>query len=174
MVPSIGRQRIRSTTAREQRVAIGNRKTQLADLAALFKDPDAILKERMDKLVNNFKADNPDFVADYFKNRIIIDPATTSTKIKGIVTDKATEKTIKGATVTANGIAGTGGAGTPDPGGVTVSAKTSAKGTYTLKPLPPGDYDITVTAPGYTDVTEPDIHATLGTNNHLDVDMEGI
>ncbi len=42
---------------------------------------------------------------------------------------------------------------------------------YTLKPLPPGNYNITVTATGYNDFEDFDVQAKLGTNTHDDVEL---
>ena len=44
--------------------------------------------------------------------------------------------------------------------------------TQSLK-IPPGDYTIKVEAPGFQDFTQTQFNAKLGTNNHLDVGMEG-
>ena len=147
------------------RVALSLRKTYNANLAASFKQADAILRSQMDKMVNALRAAHPDFVGAYESNRIIVDPATTTTKITGLVTNKADDKGIKDATVTATG---TSGSAT----GTVKTATTASSGKYTLTPLPPGDYTITVTAETYKDFTETQFNAKLGVNNHLDVGLE--
>lgn len=149
------------------RTAISARKVHKANIRALFVEADAILKNQMDKIVVAFRALSPDFVTGYESNRIIIDPASTVTKLTGTVTGLADEKPIKDATVTATGTAG-------QATGVTKSTVTSGTGTYTLKPLPPGDYTINVQAAGFNDFTETQFDAKLGTNNRLDVGMEAI
>jgi len=58
------------------RTALSGRKTANANLAALFKETDAILKDQLDKLVELFRAANPDFVQTYESTRIIVDPPT--------------------------------------------------------------------------------------------------
>jgi len=135
------------------------------DLAKMFCDTDAILKGQMEKIVVAFRAANPDFVTGYESNRIIIDPATTTTKITGLVINSADEKPVKDATVTATG---TNGQAT----GVTKSTTTSSTGKYALKPLPPGEYTIKLEAAGFQTVTETQFQTKIGTNNHLDVGME--
>lgn len=149
------------------RSAVSQRKIHNANIKALFVDADAILKSQMDKMIVAFRAANPDFVTGYDSNRIIIDPATTTTKITGIVTGIADEKPIKDAQITATGTAG-------GATGVTKSTVTTGTGKYTLKPLPPGDYTITVEAPGFQPFEETQVHATMGNNNHLDVGMENV
>ena len=149
------------------RLAVSERKTHNANITTLIKEADAILKNQIDKMMVSFKTDHPDFVSEYESNRHIIDPSTTSTKLSGIVTLTGEEKPIKNATVT---VTGTSGQAT----GTTRSTTTSATGKYTLKPLPPGDYTITITAPGYKNYEETQVNAKLGNNNHLDVEMETI
>jgi hypothetical protein len=56
------------------RSAIAGRKTTKANIRQLFKQADAVLIDQMDRLVNDFAADHPEFVAGYFNARIIVDP----------------------------------------------------------------------------------------------------
>lgn len=49
--------------------------------------------------------------------------------------------------------------------GVTKLAVTGATGKYTLKPIPPGNYTVTVKATGFNDFTATAVTAKLGTNN---------
>jgi hypothetical protein len=58
------------------RAAIVDRKVTKAQIKELFKQADAILTEQMDNLIEDFAADNPEFVAQYKAARIIIDPKT--------------------------------------------------------------------------------------------------
>ena len=154
-----------SAATPKPRTAQTEKKVQRANLAVTVRDATLILRHQMDRMVIAFKAANPDFVNQYFANRIIIDPATTTTKIVGIVTNTTDEKTIKDATVTATGTAG-------QATGVTKSTITSSLGKYTLNPLPPGDYTVTIKATGFKDFTQTQFEAKLGTNNHLDAAME--
>ena len=62
------------------RTALSGRKTANANLAALFKENDALLNDQLDKLAEIFKTTNPDFVKTYVSNRIIVDPPTKSKK----------------------------------------------------------------------------------------------
>lgn len=147
------------------RTAITERSTIKANIRQYFKDADAILVEQMDKLVIDFKTDNRDFVKNYKSARIIVDPASTTTKLVGTVTDKADGTPIAGATITATGTTG-------PTAGITKTATTAATGRYTIKPLPPGDYTVTAKADGFNDFTETPVKATMGANNHFDVALE--
>ncbi len=69
-----------SAETMKPRTAVSNRKTATANLAALFKETDDILKNQMDKLIELYRADHPDFVNTYFETRIIVDPPTRARK----------------------------------------------------------------------------------------------
>ena len=64
------------------RTALIGRKTANANLAALFKENDALLNDQLDKLAELFKTTNPDFVKTYESTRIIVDPPTKPKKPK--------------------------------------------------------------------------------------------
>ena len=130
------------------RTALSQRKTLTSNLRQLFKDADAILTEQMDKLVSNFKAANPDFVATYETVRIIIDPAITTTQLKGIVTDKSNGNPIKNATVTIVELSKT--------------TKTNFAGAYSFKPVANGTYTVTITATGFDNFQADGVEIKLG------------
>src|SRR6266481_4817033 len=102
----------------------------------------APVKSRMDKIVVAFKAANPDFVDQYFANRIIVDPSTSATRLTGTVTAAATGLPVAGADIEAVSNNKFG----PKTTG---SATSDAKGKYAIKPLPPVTYNVTVTVPGF-------------------------
>jgi hypothetical protein len=60
------------------RDAIVDRKVTKANIVELFKQGDFILREVLDKLIEDFADDNPDFVKQYKSARIIIDPKSKS------------------------------------------------------------------------------------------------
>ena len=154
-----------SAATPKPRTAQTEKKVQRANLAVTVRDATLILRHQMDRMVIAFKAANPDFVNQYFANRIIIDPSTTTTKIVGIVTNMANNTVIKDAQITATG---TSGAAT----GIIKTAKSTTLGKYTLKPLPPGDYTISIAKPNFTPFEQTEFQAKLGMNNHLDVAMK--
>ena len=69
-------------SAETMKPRVGNRKTATANLTALFKETDDILKNQMDKLIELYRADHPDFVNTYFETRIIVDPPTRARKVE--------------------------------------------------------------------------------------------
>jgi hypothetical protein len=139
------------------RTATSNRKTLNANLSQLFKETDSILKNQMDKLVVAFRNNNPNFVATYETNRIIIDPSKTTTQLRGKITSKADGKPIKNASiqiVEAN-----------------ITVQTNAKGDYLVKPLPVGEYTVRITATGFETKEIDEVDAKLGVINTLNVAM---
>ena len=70
-----------SAETMKPRTAVSNRKTATANLAALFKETNDILKNQMDKLIELYRADHPDFVNTYFETRIMVDPPTRARKM---------------------------------------------------------------------------------------------
>jgi Carboxypeptidase regulatory-like domain len=146
------------------RTAISERKTVTENLVVLFKATDEILEMRMDKLVNTFKTTNPDFVKTYEAARRTLKPPTTTTQLKGIVTDKLTGAPIKNARITA----------TPNDTDETTPplvTTTDANGEYLFKPIIVDDYTITVTATGYQPFEDDEFHAALGDVNHFDIEL---
>jgi hypothetical protein len=58
------------------KVAKASKVTENANIKTTIKEIDTLLKDEMDKLLVNFKKDNPDFVSDYHNARVIIDPGS--------------------------------------------------------------------------------------------------
>lgn len=139
------------------RTAVSQRKTHNANLRRLFKETDAILKDQMDRLVVNFRTSNPDFVAQYFSNRQIIDPATTTTQLRGKVTNKADGTAIHNAEITIVELSKT--------------ANSNSLGNYSIKPAPIGKFTIRVHLAGFTDVEIFDFDIKLGDITTLNVEL---
>jgi Carboxypeptidase regulatory-like domain len=137
------------------RTAKSNRKTMNANLTALFKQADTVLKEQMDKLIVAFRADHPDFVKTYEANRIIVDAGSTATQLKGKVTGQADGLPIKDVTVKvveAN-----------------LTVLTDAKGEYLVKPIIVGKYTVTFSKEGFTSREIDDVDAKKGAVNVLNM-----
>jgi hypothetical protein len=63
-------------TVPKPRSALADRSTVKANLRQYFKETDALLLEQIDKLVESFAEEFPDFVATYKSARIIVDEKT--------------------------------------------------------------------------------------------------
>lgn len=137
------------------RNAAALKKTYNATIKALYKEADAILKEQMDKTAVSFKTTHPVFYETYKNNRIILDPATSSTQVAGIVRDQWTNNPVSGVAVQVVG--------------QSYAATTNGSGEYTVKIPVPGEYNITFTKAGYVTKTEENVEITLGEETELDV-----
>ncbi|HEX8287506.1 MAG TPA: carboxypeptidase-like regulatory domain-containing protein [Pyrinomonadaceae bacterium] len=146
----------------KSRTAISERKTTTANLAALFDETDAILRDRMDKLVMIFKSSHPDFVKTYETTRRTLKPPTTTTQLKVCVTDKATKSPIKNAIVTA---------APNNTSDESVTIPTDSTGEALFKPTPHGIYNVTITSIGYTTYTTDQLDVKMGEINKLDVEL---
>ena len=142
------------------RTALSQRKTYNANLAVLFKETDAILRDQLDKLVMTFKTSNPDFIKTFESNRIIIDPASTATQLKGVITNKSDDNPIKGATITIVELSKT--------------ATTNFAGEYSFKPVANGTYTVTVTATGFQNFQTDGVEVKLGVITSLGVELESL
>lgn len=137
-----------STSVPTPRNAVSQRKAYTTELKKLMKDADKILKDQTDKLIQSFKTTHPDFVTAYKSNRVIIDPGSAGTQIKGKVIDALTNKGIKDATVELVGNA--------------VTDKTSASGHFTIKPAAAGTFSIKLSKAGFQDKTVTGLIVQIG------------
>ncbi|MFN0140667.1 MAG: carboxypeptidase-like regulatory domain-containing protein [Pyrinomonadaceae bacterium] len=90
---------------------------------------------------------------------------TTSTQVKGTVINAVDHSPVPNATVTVTTPAGI----LPV---VTTSTTTGADGKYRIKSIPPGVYDLTVTAPSFTTFTDDSVELKMGEVAAIDVEME--
>ncbi|MDQ3798228.1 MAG: carboxypeptidase-like regulatory domain-containing protein [Acidobacteriota bacterium] len=141
--------------APKPRAAKTTQSTIVTSLAQLFDEADAILTERMDTLIEMFAATNPDFVATYQSARKILDPQTTTTQLKGTVTNQTDNTPIAGATITIAETAQT--------------ANTDPDGKYLIKPVAHGTYTITAAKTGFNNFKKTGVEVKLGQVNSLDI-----
>jgi len=129
------------TQSQAPRMAISERKAATETLPSLFKAADAILKKRMDKLMEKFRANERKFYDTYHVARIIVDLGRGPKKVArlgGVVVDNATGKPIKGATV--------------QIGDVVVT--TGADGRFVMEKVPFGERTAIVKAAGFMDLSK--------------------
>jgi hypothetical protein len=90
-----------TTTSQTPRTAISTRKTAIANLKQQFTDTNNWVKRVLDKLIISLKPDYPDFVAQYFNDRIIIDDGAHSVNVtvSGILTSNANGNPIANASI---------------------------------------------------------------------------
>jgi hypothetical protein len=146
-----------SATAPKPRTARSRGKAITGSLRELFKQADAILTERMDSFIGLIRENRPDFAATYEAARIIIDPSTTTTQLKGTISSKTDGAPIKGATVTIVETA--------------QEIKTGSTGEYSFKPLHSGEYTLRVAMNGFKDFEDDEVEVKLGEINHFNVEL---
>ncbi|MET0752768.1 MAG: carboxypeptidase-like regulatory domain-containing protein [Pyrinomonadaceae bacterium] len=147
-----------TATSPKPRAARSQRSTLKNNVVQLFREADNILKNQMDKLIVAFRKTHPDFYNTYFKLRDIPESRTTTTQLKGVITNSADETPVKNAFVTVVEIART--------------AKTKSTGEYCFKPLPNGTFTVRVTAEGFKDCEKDEVEIKLGVVNSLNITME--
>jgi hypothetical protein len=139
------------------RAAINTRSALKTSLKQLFAEADQILADRMDTLVELFAETNPAFIAVYQSARLIVDPQTTATQLKGVVTNQSNAAPVAGATITVVEAAQT--------------ANTDTDGEYLIKPLEIGTYTVTVTKTGFNNFQITGVEVKLGQVNSLNVEL---
>lgn len=117
------------------RVAITVRKGATSNLADDIKMAEKELKEKMDKLMPQFKAGSPDFYGQYFNARIIVNYKGGSSKgsVTGTVTELGSGLPIEGVSVETEGYD---------------AVVTDANGKYELNDMKTGDHDVKYTRAG--------------------------
>ena len=138
-----------STAVPKPRTAKSVKATFTKNIGIAIKDIDLLLKDQMDKLVVTFKPTKPDFLNSYKTARIIIDPNTTTTQLKGKVIDNLTKLPIKGAKIEIM----------TSP--ITI-VFTNLLGNYAQKPLAAGTYKVSISLTGYESITIDNLSIKLG------------
>lgn len=138
------------------RNAAALRKTYGTTLKNLIKECDAMLNDQMDTLAVQYKTANLEFYTTYKNNRIILDAATSNTKVEGIVTSRVVDPGLSGVTVSADG--------------TSYSTTTDANGNYSLKIPVPGTYTINFTKTGFTPKSG-NVEITLGQTSTLNISL---
>lgn len=129
------------TQSQAPRMAISERKAATQTLPSLFKASDVILKTRMDKLMENFRANERTFYDTYHVARRIVDMGhgpKKSAKLAGVVLNSMTETPIAGATVQIGD----------------QMVMSGADGRFVMEKVPYGETNVLVTAPGFMDLSE--------------------
>ncbi len=127
-------------------------------LTNLFKQADEIFKTQLDKIAMQFKTSNIDFYNTYKQNRIILDAATSSTQVTGVITDSETNQPIANVKVQV----------VDQP----YTATSNAIGEYTVKIPVPGTYNLAFTIiAGYNNKTQNGVSVTLGQSTTLNMQL---
>ncbi len=140
------------------RNAVTSKAAVRTSLTTLFKQADDIFKTQLDKIALQFKTSNIDFYNTYKQNRIILDAATSSTQVTGVITDSENNQPVAGVTVQVVG----------QP----YTAASNAVGEYTVKIPVPGTYNLAFTIiAGYNNKTQTGVVVTLGQSTTLNTQL---
>jgi hypothetical protein len=142
------------------RNAVAQRSSYSAGLKSLFKQGDDILKNQMDKIINQFKNTQPLFYDTYKNNRIIIDEGTSATQVDGVITQSGTETTLSAVSVQVVG--------------QSYNTASNGSGKYKLKIPVPGAYSIQFSKSGFVSKTIDNVEITLGQSTSLDVQLDAV
>lgn len=130
------------------------------NIIKLIEETDALIKNRLDRLIIVFNKTHPDFVNTYKKVRHIDAPNKTVTQIKGQVTNKIDGKAIEGANISLSGT-------------TNATTKSDKEGNFIFKPVTYGDYQLSIKATGFKDYTDTAFVVRLGKVNRFFVGLEG-
>ena len=140
------------------RTAISNKKTATEDLSLHFQEADGLLKDKLDKLIEQFKTSDAEFYTTYFNARLIVDLGRSGSALRGTVTDSSTGDRVVGATIEI--------LETQD------SRNANKQGKYGFKQLRPGTYTVQATAKGYEAKQIPAVEIAEGQLNVLDIELD--
>lgn len=141
------------------RNSVAQKKTIRENLRKLFADGDKLLKDRLDKTATGFKKDNPDFLSTYKANRVIVDPGTSTTTLKGTVKNAVNKKPVSGAAI----VVSTG-----------LKTTSNAVGTFQIKPVPAGKLTINVSAPNFKDAVIENVSVKLGQSTSITIELQPV
>ena len=139
------------------RVAITARKSQTDRLDDLFETGDALVKERIDKLMQQFKSTNTVVYTDYSNARVIVDAGIRHTVLKGKVTDAVTGDPLVGAKVTIVEL--------------DRSTPTGIDGVYAIKEFQGAIYTVRAELAGYQPLIKENIELQRGQNLELNFEL---
>lgn len=131
----------------QPRIGITETSKSTKQLVTLFKNGDAALDD-IDTVVGIIQLNQVDFYNGYRSVRKLINTATSTLAIKGMITDAATGAGLKGAKLTfsLNGGATTARAMNGNNG---FTKKSADKGGFLVRSAADGTYDVIVELPGY-------------------------
>ncbi len=139
------------------RNAISDRSGVNKTLETLFARAGKILTGRMDKLVINFKKENSTFYNAYKSNRKIVNSNTSRTQLKGKITTANGKAPLRYANIRLLG--------------TDFMTQSSRTGSFVLKGVAPGLYDVAVSKPGHEEQVLHEVALNLGKATLVTVDL---
>jgi hypothetical protein len=149
------------------RTGIAEKSKATKKLAVLFDSADAAVKN-MDFAVGIIKLTQPDFYNGYNTSRKLVDTSAGNLALKATAIDLLSGEPVKGVRFTfkPDGVKATGSSGNGE-----VTKKTAAKGSFYIKTMHPGTYNVVVSKPGYKDKVVT-VSVADGERSELKVELE--
>lgn len=147
------------------RTGIAERRKATQKLPLLFDAADAAI-EIMDLAAESAKDEQPDFFNAYKTSRTLVDLNTGKIRFKGMAVEFLSLKPVKGVTFSfrQNGLKTLGGNGNGE-----IVKKTADKGSFTIKNIETGIYNVSIKKPGYK---EQDVTVTILEGERSDLRVE--
>jgi hypothetical protein len=151
------------------RSGISEKSQATQKLPGLFSTADATL-ELMDFAVGIVQDEQPDFSSGYKTARKLVDTSSGNLALKATATDLLTGEPVKGVLFTfrPNGIKASINGGNGE-----ITKKTAEKGSFHIKSMPAGTYNVIVNKPGYKE-KEVSVSVSDGERSVLKVELEKV
>lgn len=146
------------------RTGIAERRMATQKLPILFDAADAAI-EIMDLAAESAKDEQPDFFNAYRTSRTLVDLNTGKIRFKGIAVDRMSLKPLKGVTF---GLKTSGGNGNGE-----ILKKTAEKGSFIIKNIETGVYNVSIKKPGYKEQAVT-VNISEGERSDLRVELEKV
>ncbi|HNU34662.1 MAG TPA: carboxypeptidase-like regulatory domain-containing protein [Bacteroidia bacterium] len=138
---------------------IGARKAATKDIKDGIAAVDAVLKDKLDKLMENFRLSAPEFYAQYYNDRKIFDAKTNYTEIRVLLLNKETGAKLEGVVMKAKGET------------KEYSVLSNSNGIADAKQITPEVYDLEFELPGFEKVLKSNIDMSPGEKEEITIEM---
>ncbi len=135
------------------------RKAATKDIKDAIKDVDAVIKDKLDKLMENFRLSAPDFYAQYFNDRKIYDAKTNFTEIVVLLLNKNTGAKLEGVAMKAKGVT------------KEYYVLWNSNGVADAKQITPEIYGLEFELPGFEKATKANVEISPGEKEEITIEM---
>lgn len=135
------------------------RKAATQEIKNAIKDVDISIKDKLDKLMENFRLTAPDFYAQYFNDRKIYNAKTNYTEIRVLLLNKETGVKLEGVAMKAKGKT------------KEYNVLSNSNGVADAKQITPEIYDLEFEMPGFEKVTKANVDMSPGEKEEITIEM---
>ena len=150
------------------RTAITERKGATNEIVKLLAKTDVVLKNKMDKLMEKFKVNNPEFYRLFFNARIIVELGSRTTSLNGKIKNENDDKSVENANVEL--VLNEG-----KPNERVETAVTDKNGEFGFETIPAGEHKLKVSKGGFEPTEVDNVKVKSGKSNKVnDVGMKKV